>query len=261
MNPKLKSVLRPIVRVLSIPLRLIGFNVAHALAMRHLPRYLADRAAFRRAGGRITQTIPVLEDYSAHAGSASGHYFHQDLLVAGLIHKAAPRRHVDVGSRIDGFVAHVASFRPIEIIDIRPMPGLVHAQINFLQGDLMQLDDRLVGLCDSLSCLHALEHFGLGRYGDPIDPDGHMKGFANLHRMLEPGGTLYLSFPVGVSAVHFNAQRVFDPAEVMRWCEGRFELHQFNCVDDQGALQLNAAIEPARSLRYGCGIFVLKKLR
>jgi hypothetical protein len=38
------------------------------------------------------------------------------------------------------------------------------------------------GYCDSLSCLHALEHFGLGRYGDPIDPRGHEKGITRWRR-------------------------------------------------------------------------------
>lgn len=40
----------------------------------------------------------------------------------------------------------------------------------FKQADLVRPVEGMAGYCDSLSCLHALEHFGLGRYGDPIDP-------------------------------------------------------------------------------------------
>jgi hypothetical protein len=122
----------------------------------------------------------------------SGHYFHQDLVVAQKIFEAQSRRHVDVGSRIDGFVAHVATFRPIEIMDIRVVKSKV-PNISFLQGDLMKPSDIR---SDSLSCLHKIEHFGLGKYGGPIDPQGHLKGFENLVDMLEKGGTLEISFPI-----------------------------------------------------------------
>jgi hypothetical protein len=63
--------------------------------------------------------FPITADSSEPSGSMSGHYFHQDLYVAQQIFKQKPNKHVDIGSRIDGFVAHVASFRPIEVLDIR----------------------------------------------------------------------------------------------------------------------------------------------
>ena len=198
----------------------LGLNLKKILCLRSLPRYFSDRARFKKAGGRITADFPILSDFSDTAGTASGHYFHQDLLVAEQIFRANPERHLDVGSRIDGFVAHVASFRQIEVLDIRPLPDCGHPNIHFRQCDLMQLDASLVGACESISCLHALEHFGLGRYGDKIDPDGHRKGFENLVRMLKPGGTLYLSFPIREPSVQFNAHRVFAPSDVLAWAEG-----------------------------------------
>ena len=62
---------------------------------------------------------PCLTDRFEESGAARGHYFHQDLLVAQRIFDSAPARHVDMGSRIDGFVAHVASFREPEQRDLR----------------------------------------------------------------------------------------------------------------------------------------------
>ncbi|MDB5798483.1 MAG: hypothetical protein JWP36_2385 [Paucimonas sp.] len=121
---------------------------------------------------------------------------------------------MDVGSRIDGFVAHVASFREIEVFDIRPLspsiPGVV-----FKQADFMSSSSVPQAYCDSLSCLHALEHFGLGRYGDPINPQGYVLGLQNFARILKKGGTLYLSVPVGRERVEFNAHRVFDPVSLV----------------------------------------------
>ena len=121
-----------------------------------------------------------------------GHYFHQDLLVARGIYEADPRRHIDIGSRTDGFVAHVAVFRGIEILDIRQLSSEVE-NVRFRRADLMELPADLVQCTDSLSSLHALEHFGLGRYGDPVDIEGHVKALGNMHHMLERKGTLYLS--------------------------------------------------------------------
>jgi hypothetical protein len=106
----------------------------------------------------------VLGDFSDSVGVVSRHYFHQDLVVAGYIFASNSERHIDVGSRVDGFVAHVASFRVIEVIDVRPLPVTTHSNIQFFKADLMH--DVGSELTDSLSCLHALEHFGLGRYGD-----------------------------------------------------------------------------------------------
>lgn len=229
--------------------------------LRYHLKFLKDKSAFIKAGGVIAHTYPILDEYKKQAGTASGHYFHQDLLVASFIHKANPTRHLDVGSSVEGFVAHVASFRDIEVFDIRPLRIVAHEQIKFVQGNLMELDASLIEACDSLSCLHALEHFGLGRYGDPIDPNGHLKGFDNLYRMLKKNGVLYISFPIGESGVHFNAHRVFDPREILEWAINKFELLRFDYVDDAGDLHCEATISVPPVLNYGCGIYTLKKIQ
>lgn len=193
-----------------------------------------------------------------------GAYFHQDLLVAQRIHAANPRRHIDVGSRIDGFVAHVASFRPIEVVDIRPLTSTV-PNVSFLQADAMALTGVGESLCDSVSCLHVLEHFGLGRYGDPLDVLGYAKGFASLVRMLEPGGTLYLSVPIGPQMVLFNAHRRFHATTILDLAGESLELRRFDFVDDSGDLHREVPIGRPRQdptlgcRREGCGIFEFRK--
>lgn len=115
------------------------------------------------------------EDSSQESGMASGHYLHQNLLVAGKIFKNNPIKHVDIGSRMDGFIAHVASFREIEFFDIRKLTNTVD-NIKFVQADLMEDNFKIVDYCDFVSSLHALEHFGLGRYCDRIKYQGHILG-------------------------------------------------------------------------------------
>lgn len=192
------------------PLRLAQGLVA-------LPSYLFQYFQFRSMPGGGDQPLvlrPCLHDAQAEGGATQSEYFWQDLYVARQIAQAKPGRHVDVGSRVDGFVAHVASYRAIEVMDIRPITAEVPGVI-FRQVDLMQLPAHFQQCCDSLSCLHALEHFGLGRYGDPVQPLGHQDGLRNLARMLQPGGTLYLSSPVGLPRVLFNSHRVFDPVNIV----------------------------------------------
>lgn len=248
-----------------------GFSpIKTVRAIRGTPRFLRDLREFKRMMGRRTDwqfgpLAPILEERGIQSGTAAGHYFHQDLLVAQRIHSANPRRHIDVGSRIDGFVAHVASFREIEIMDIRSLETPI-SNVKFMQLDLMDvLGPQHTAICDSLSCLHVLEHFGLGRYGDRVDPDGYKTGFANLVQLLEPGGTLYFSVPIGRQRIEFNAHRVFGLAHLLDMFHGQnLELLAFSYVKDNGGLIDNVTITPeimavVNDLTFGCGIFALKK--
>lgn len=207
---------------------------------------------------------PMLNEKNTAAGVMSGAYFHQDLLVARRIFESHPRRHVDIGSRIDGFVAHVASFREIEVFDIR-RPERSVKNIRFMQADLMQLPDKLFGYSDSVSSLHAIEHFGLGRYGDPIDYFGHLKAIENVHRILTPGGRFYFSVPIGPQRIEFNAHRVFSLSYLSRILRGKFAILSFSFVNDAGDLEEDVAVTDDllgnnAGCTYGCGIFELAKV-
>ena len=185
---------------------------------RGIPRYVADWIRFRRDHEGRLNILPCLSDWFEEGGSTKDEYFWQDLHVARQIHQANPLKHVDIGSRIDGFVAHVASFREIEVFDIRPVVSAIPGVV-FRQADLMNPPESQLEYCDSLSCLHALEHFGLGRYCDPIDPYGYEVGLKNMVKILQPGGMFYLSVPIGTERVEFNAHRVFDPRSLLQLTE------------------------------------------
>ncbi len=228
---------------------------------RFAPKVFGQRAEWKKQGGKITRFYPILDDYGDTAGVAKGHYFHQDLLVASFLHEKNPERHIDVGSRVDGFVAHVAAFREIDVFDIRELQQSEHKNIRFKQSDFMR--DDSIDLADSVSCLHAIEHFGLGRYGDPIDVNGHVKGVDNLVRMLKSNGHLYISFPIGkVDQVFFNAHRVFHPESILEFesVKKNLELVRFDYVDDAGDLHLDSLIsDTVGKLKYGCGIYTFCK--
>ena len=203
----------------------IGLNPRRIPGVLHgYLRYRSQRRAFRLLDGAGSlawgRELPILTEWNESSGHLGG-YFHQDLTVARWIRDAAPSRHVDVGSRIDGFVGNLAVFRPVEVIDIRPQQARIDG-VTFHRLDLMKpLSEAWIGSADSLSCLHTIEHFGLGRYGDPLDPLGHLKGLQQLKQIVRPGGVIYLSTPIGIERLEFNAHRVFAPSTLLGWfCDG-----------------------------------------
>jgi SAM-dependent methyltransferase len=232
-------------------------------SVRGTSRYVRDLFRFRADYDGHLELLPCLHDWYEEGGTTKNEYFWQDLLVAKKIFDAKPKKHVDIGSRVDGFVAHVASFREIEIFDIRPITTSIPG-VTFTQADLMNSVAGITDYCDSLSCLHALEHFGLGRYGDPIDPKGYESGIRNMARILRPGGYFYLSVPVGVERVEFNAQHVFHPNTIVAVAESnQLLLREFALfTTDDGLVQMDAVHETLVAVgkrRYGLGIFTFIK--
>lgn len=235
-----------------------------------LLRFFSDRRRFRRLGGFVGDfcegsLFPCIWDLTDNAGVAVGDYFNQDLFVAQRIFKNNPIRHIDIGSRVDGFVAHVAAFREIEVLDIRPLVSSV-INIKFRQCDFMgEIPEELLGAFDSVSSLHAIEHFGLGRYGDKLDPGGWRKGIENLGRLLKPDGRLYFSVPIGPMRIEFNAHRVFSVRFLCEYFSRMYNIESFSYVDDAGIMHPNIALEGNPGMdcefgcKYGCGIFELRK--
>lgn len=257
----MKEFIRRIYWLLSVQ---FGFDPRRlARSCRGIPRYIAGWLRFRREyNGRLT-LFPCLYDWFEEGGSTKDEYFWQDLHVARQIHNAKPEKHVDIGSRIDGFVAHVASYREIEIFDIRPVTTLIPGVI-FRQADLMNSSKLFNEYCDSLSCLHALEHFGLGRYGDPIDPQGYAAGLRNMAKILKCGGVFYLSVPIGQERVEFNAHRIFDPRSLVLLAqENGLRLKQFAWIGSSRSVVQSTNMaqdmdELAKAI-YALGIFTFVK--
>lgn len=250
-------------------LRLFGIDlVVLKNSLRGIGFYIRDLSAIKKQKGTDTnfefgKKNPILGERFTESGKMSGHYFHQDLLVAQKIFKNNPIKHVDIGSRTDGFVAHVAVFRKIEIIDIRPQTSKTE-NIIFRRADLMQLPIDMVNAYDSVSSLHAIEHFGLGRYGDPIDYFGYLKVIENITKILQTGGKFYFSVPIGPQRIEFNAHRVFSVSYLMNLFDKQFILDNFSYVDDKGDLfenvvLIHSEIQSNYGCIYGCGIFELTK--
>lgn len=238
-------------------------------SIRRLPAFLADWFRFRKGYSGRLSLIPCLHDRYAEGGTTKSEYFWQDLLVARSIYEAEPEVHVDIGSRIDGFVAHVASYRRVEVFDVRPIsaqiPGVIFKQADLMRSDTLPRHGE-EGYCDSLSCLHALEHFGLGRYGDPIDPMGYECGFSNMASLLRPGGVFYLSVPIGRERVEFNANRVFDPRTLVSLAKmNGLNITKLTVISGNGVVQrVDMSAEQLANLAahdYNLGVFEFAKVQ
>jgi len=110
-----------------------------------------------------------------------------------------------------------------------------------------------------------IKHFGLGRYGDPIDFNWHLKGFENMYSMLRSKGIFYFSVPIGNQRIEFNAHRVFSISYLLDLFNNKFKIKNFYYVDDNGDLHENINLndELIRNncyCHYGLGIFELIKL-
>lgn len=129
----------------------------------------------------------------------------------------------------------------------------------------MKQDTALGLYTDSISCLHAIEHFGLGRYNDTIDADGHIRGLNTIYHTLKQGGKFYFSTPIGPQRIEFNAHRVFSIQYLLHLFKGKYSIDSFSFIDDSGDLYKDieltkAMIESNCDCTYGCCVLELTKI-
>jgi hypothetical protein len=202
-------------------------------------------------------SYPILTDRFDAAGNIPRHYFWQDLWASRKVYESKVPKHYDMGSRLDGFIAHCLPFCEVVMLDIRPL----HIQIknlSFIQADCMDMSGIPAETLLSFSSLHAVEHFGLGRYGDPIDPLGFKRAIMEIQRVVKSGGSIYFSVPVGVERLEFNAHRIFNPETVIKLF-GQCDLIEFSIVDDENTFHENVDPSLFSGLQYGGGLFHFRK--
>lgn len=173
---------------------------------------------------------------------------------ARILARLMPSKHVDFSSSTY-FSTLVSAFIPIDFYDYRPLK----IQIPNLQtgvADLTKLpfeDDSI----PSLSCMHVIEHIGLGRYGDPLDPEGDLKAIAELKRVMSRD--LLFAVPIGKQpAIIFNLHRVYSYAQIMSYFEG-LKLMEFALISDAHDMFIDATKELVDEQNNGCGCFWFRK--
>ena len=220
--------------------------------------YLRDLIKFKiispKTRIKLTDLYPMLHDKTAKT-SLDAHYFYQQLWLFENVLKDKPAKHVDVGStyQMSGYLSKIV---PTTFIDIRPIDAKLE-DLKVLDASILDLPYE-DGSVESISCLHVIEHIGLGRYGDEIDPDGWKKACKELQRVLAKNGTLYVSVPIGEPRICFNAHRIFLPKDILGVFED-LKLLNFGVVTDSGKYIAKLSMSDSLDFNYGLGLFAMKK--
>jgi SAM-dependent methyltransferase len=198
--------------------------------------------------------IPAIWEKSKQT-QFDAHYVYHNAWAIRTVLKIQPAEHFDISSTLY-FCSTLSASLPVRFFDYRPAP-LTLSGLTADRCDLMDLpfDDNSVV---SLSCMHTVEHVGLGRYGDRLDPAGDLRAFSELQRVVAPGGDLLVVIPVGQQRLCFNAHRVYSHATIMKIFID-FELMDAALITDDGRFLDTPGSEQFDAQVYGCGCYWFRK--
>ena len=191
------------------------------------------------------------------------HYLYHPAWAARCLKEINPKNHIDISS-IKDFCTIASAFIPIDYYEYRP-PQIYNLKgFNTYSCDITNLpfEDNSV---ESISCMHAMEHIGLGRYGDEVDPDGDIKGINELKRVTKIGGNILFAVPVGKPRLQYNAHRIYSYDMIIKYFEGcklvNYSLIPDNSLENSIGIINNATRELTDNQKYACGCFWFKKIQ
>ena len=228
-------------------------------------KFVIDFAMFKRLSRKNKNRFfiewkdryPCLDD-KTKTTDFDRHYIYHPAWAARILAETKPPEHVDISSTLN-FVSMLSAFVPVRFYDYRPADVRL-SNLESASADILQLpfsDDSI----QSISCMHVVEHIGLGRYGDPLDPDGDLKAIKELIRVLAVNGDLLFVVPVGKPRVIFNAHRIYSYEQVIDYFCG-LSLVSFALISERwqdGGLNFDATSKDVAEQVYGCGCFWFKK--
>jgi SAM-dependent methyltransferase len=201
---------------------------------------------------------PFLDDATAIT-AIEPHYTYHPAWAARVLAQTRPDKHIDISS-ITYFSNIISAFIPTEFYDYRPA-GIILSNYSSGEADLTNLHFKSNSIT-SLSCMHTVEHIGLGRYGDPIDANGDKKAMDELARVLAPGGSLLFVVPIGNPRIEFNAHRVYNYQTILDNF-GSLTLKEFSLIPDDfkdTGYIINPPAQLIDKQHWGCGCFWFTKV-
>lgn len=253
-----KKIVPLFVRNLLRPLKRSFFSLKNKIYQYYL--FLKDFLLFKKLSlknNRFTvlwqDRYPQIQDRTDET-LYDPHYLYHPAWAARIIAITKPKKHIDISSALN-FSTIISAFVPVEFYDYRPA-NIKLSNFDSKKANLLSLpffNDSI----ESLSCMHTIEHIGLGRYGDTIDPEGDIKAIAELKRVVAKNGNLLIIVPIGKPRVMFNAHRIYSYTQMSSYFD-QFELKEFSLIPDNGrqvGIIKNASQKQADSQRYGCGLF------
>ncbi len=233
-------------------------NIKKIIRLFLSPFMILDYINFKKKENRfsikISDFYPCIKDKTIKT-KFDVHYIYHTSWAARKVKGINPVVHTDISSSLY-FSGIISAFIPVDFYDYRPAE-LNLSNIKSEHADLtkLQFPDNSI---NSLSCMHTVEHVGLGRYGDPIDPNGDLKAISELKRILTKDGYLLFVVPVGKPKIEFNAHRIYSYEQIEEYFKD-LKLKEFTLITDKGDYIENADKDLVKEQKYGCGCFLFKK--
>jgi SAM-dependent methyltransferase len=199
---------------------------------------------------KLRDFYPQIKDKTI-ATNFDRHYIYHVAWAVRKVLEIKPIFHTDISSSLY-FSSTLSASIPVKFYDYRPAQ-IKLSNLDSYSADLTELpfpDESLA----SLSCMHTVEHIGLGRYGDPIDPNGDLKAIKELKRVLAKNGSLLFVVPIGKPKIEFNAHRIYS-YQMIKDLFSDLELREFYFIPESGSPSLNEKEEAANKSTYACGCF------
>ncbi len=224
------------------------------------PLVIKDYFTYKKSDGSERFTIKIRNFYpqikdKTISTNFDRHYVYHTSWAARKVREINPTKHIDISSSLY-FCGIVSAFIPVDFYDYRPA-DLQLSNLNSLKGDLLNLPFES-GSIDSLSCMHTIEHIGLGRYGDKIDPEADLKAIAELRRVVATNGSLIFVTPIGKEAkIEFNAHRIYTYDQILSYFPD-LVLKEFSLIPERsknGGIIINADPSLTNNENYACGCF------
>ena len=238
----MKKIIKAIVRIVSSPFILADY--IRFILKDKIPRFKKS----------IFNFYPQIKDKTIKTGF-DRHYVYHTSWAARKVKEISPIKHVDISSSLY-FCGIVSAFVPVDFYDYRPA-DLILSNLQSRAGNLLKLPFETNSV-HSISCMHTIEHIGLGRYGDEIDPNADLKAISELVRVTAPKGNILFVTPVGSKAkIEFNAHRIYTLSQILSYFKD-CDLKEFSLIpekDNAGGIIINASELNLKDERYACGCF------
>lgn len=179
------------------------------------------------------------------------HYVYHTAWAARKVRELNPQFHLDISSSLY-FCSILSAFIHTKFYDFRPAK-LILSNLDVGHLDLTKLDLPTESVM-SLSCMHTVEHVGLGRYGDELDWNGDLKAINELKRVTAKGGSLIFVVPVGRPRIEYNAHRVYSYDQII-YLFREFDIKEFALETDNGNFDINADPKTVPYQNFACGCF------
>ena len=242
-------------------------NIARFIKIPEIIRYASFSKEFaklkkqsnknKRLDLKLKNIYPCIHD-KTNQTYFDRHYVYHTSWAVRILKKTNPEFHVDISSSLY-FSAISSAFLPIKFYDYRPakleLDNLYTESANLVN---LHFKDKSI---NSLSCMHVVEHIGLGRYGDPIDIDGDLKAINELQRVVSHNGNLLFVVPIGKPKIMFNAHRIYSYNQIIDYFP-ELELEEFSLIpedENDGGIIKNPNKELLNKQSYGCGCFWFKR--